>query len=269
MEKLINTSRIYIDDNIKRSSEYLFYKNPIRTLSPVTFADIIHRIYMMLYLCIDTENKNSKYNKYCNNFISNLSTKLLEELYIRCLKGKGEEIDEYIDYLAKVIRRLVQLKNDALMEVFGEFASSCTLFLDINYALMETPDVPMSPVKTITQAFKDLDNIDMVKYYIYETEILYSNITKIEIEDIKLVFGYLNIPVLYKLHHQNGEGCIKKKCGNNLAIITKDLAISTPSTSSTRSVGSSLSAFLGSLIKTPKTPSKLKTPSTGTPETPK
>ena len=255
MERLINISRIYIDDNIQRSSEYIFYKNPIKILSPVTFANIIHRIYMMLYLCIDTENKNSKYNKYCSNFISNLSTKLLEELYIRCLKGKSEEINDYTEYLVKVIHRLVQLKSDALMEVFMEFASTCYLLKNINNALMETPNEQMSPVKTITQAFKDLDNIDIVKYYIYETEIANSNISKIEVEDIKLVFGYLNIPILYNLHHrQQGEDCIKKKCGNDLVIITKNLAISTPSTSSTKSIGSSLSAFLGSLIKTPKTP---------------
>lgn len=221
MERLVNISRYYLDNNVKRSSGYIFYINPLK-LSPVTFANIIHRICMILYLSIDTENKDSIYNKYYENFLSNLSVKLIEELYIKCLRGKDKDIEDYVEYLTLVINRLIELKSDALMEIFQEFGSNCSLLKKINDALMNAPNEAMSPVKSLKQAFKDFDNIDLVKYYIYKTDIQNAEIPKIEVEDIKLMFDYLNISILYKLQH-HGENCIKKKCAPELKIITEDL----------------------------------------------
>jgi hypothetical protein len=206
---------------------------------------------MILYISIDTENKNSKYNKYCDNFIANLSTKLIEELYIKCLRGKNKEMNDYIDYLVKVLKRLIELKSDALMEVFIDLGDDCALLKEINDLLLDTPDEPMSPIKPAKQAFKDFDDIEDIKYYIYEVEIKDADIPTIEVEDIKLVFDYLNFSVLYKLQHKGGEECIKKKCSNNLTVITKpeERKVGSPTK------GTSLSAFLGSLIS-PKTPKK-------------
>lgn len=267
MELLVNTARLYIDNNIQRSSEYLIYKNPIQVLSPVEFANIIHRIYMILYLSIDIEDKDSIYNIYCDNFMQNLSTKLIEELYIRCLKDNKKNMDDYIDYIVKVVERLIELKSEALMTVFIEFGINCPILDKVYNALIKTPDTRMSPVKPIKEAFADFDDIEDVKYYIYKTDIKEVDIPKIRYEDIRLVFDYLNIPVIYQLHH-HGENCIKKKCDighKDLKIITENLSVESDKLTSSsktgyksKSSGRTLSAFLSSLIKTPKekTPSK-------------
>lgn len=282
MDILVNKARSYIDQNINRSPDYFSYRTPINELSPELFAEILRRMYMILYLTIDEYDKDSIYNQYCENFIENLSIKLIEELYIRCLRGDDKKMSDYIDYLEKVIKHLIHMKSDPLMEVFVNFGMNCQMFEKISNALMSAPDERMSPIKTVSQAFNDLDDIEDVKYYIYKTEIKdgYESNLRLRYEDIRLVFDYLNIPTDYKLNH-HGESCIQKKCerANNrkdLKIITKNLESlqMTPSASSsdltsTKTAKSSkrgLSAFLSSLIKTPREKTPKEKTSSKTPQ---
>lgn len=219
---LENISREFIDKFVKRDSSYV-YKVPTDTLNPYEFGDIINRIYMILYLSTDIENKDSKYNKYCDNFVENLSAKINEELYIKCMRNNNKNINDYVKYLRDVLSYLIIVKNNALINIFNKFKQyECSLFYEINDLLEIVEKHSLSPVKMRSDAFKDIDDIETIKYYIYETEIMKRDVKPLKIDDIKLIFNYLNISVLYKSQH-NTKKCMDRICKSLKSSIDSEL----------------------------------------------
>ena len=213
IDTLVNISREYIDNLVKRSPDY-FYKNPFDELEPYSFAILLHKMHMILYLSVDSEKKSSKYNLYNELFIKNLSNRIIEELYIRCLKNKKDYLEDYIDYLSEMLKVFIKLDNDILKNIFVELSKECYLFNKISDILLENANKKRSPIRTIQEIFEEDDDIEMIKYHIYEKEIKFEDITSIinfDMKDIKLVFDFLNITNLYELKH-NGEKCLKDRC---------------------------------------------------------
>lgn len=214
LKVLVDISRELVDKHVKRSSGY-FYKNIFDEYDPDTFATLLHKVHMILCLTIDENKRSSKYNLYNEFFVENLSNKIIEELYIKCLQNKKDLVENYIDYLSEMLKTFIKLNNDVLKNILIELSKDCHLFDKMNDILLENKYVNRSPIRNIHEMFIEDDNLETIKYYIYEKEIVKNdseNLIDMDSKyDIKNIFDFLNITTLYKSSH-DGKKCLENRC---------------------------------------------------------